>query len=141
MMSVVIATAVTPLIVYLWGRAFPIANNSEFGSVDYDTLKKRNGWIDVIATLTMFIGVLLPFLLVGLVRKDRVIWLPALAIGLMVISHFAWVCAVTLPSGAPRFREFWRFYELRWGIGISGIKLVYIPVGALGVVAAVMLWL
>ena len=140
-MSVAIATVITPLIVYLWARVFPVANNPEFASLDYATLKKRNGWIDAVATLMMFIGLLLPILFVGSVRRDRVMWLVALAIGLMVIAHFVWICAVTLPNGRVRLREFWRFYELRWGIGIRGIKVVYIPLGALGVFAMFMLCL
>ena len=43
-------------------------------------------------------------------------------------------------GGLPRFREFWRFYELRWGIGVTGIKLVYIPFAVLGLVAALKIW-
>lgn len=140
-MSAAIASAITPLIIYVWSRAFPVANNPEFGSVDYAMLKKRNGWIDAIATLMMFIGLLLPFPLIHSIPNDRVGYLFPLALGLMVICPFAWVCAVTLPTGRARFREFWRFYELRWGIGMRGIKLVYVPLGALGVGAAVMLWL
>jgi hypothetical protein len=110
-------------------------------AIDYAMLKKRNGWIDAIATLMTFIGLLLPFPLIHAISEDRVGYLFPLALGLAVACPFAWVCAVTLPTGRARFREFWRFYELRWGIGMRGIKLVYVPLGALGAGAAVMLWI
>lgn len=139
-MSVVAAMVLTPLIVYLWSRAFPVRGNPEFAGVEYQTLKKRNGWIDLVATAMMFVGFALPFMLIPYVRKENAVWLFGMAIGSMVIFHFLWVCAATRSIGGYRSREFWRFYELRWGIGINGIKFVYIPIGMLGLISAAMIW-
>jgi hypothetical protein len=139
-MAVLASIVLTPLIVYVWSRAFPVRSDPEFAAIDYQTLKKRNGWIDLIATAMMFAGLAAPFLLIPFVRKENAMWLIGVAIGSMVIFHFLWVCAATRSFGGQRAREFWRFYELRWGIGIAGIKFVYIPLGVLGIVSAVMVW-
>ncbi len=139
-MAVLASILLTPIIVYWWSRAFPVHNNPEFAALDHESLKKRNGWIDLIATVMMFVGLALPFLPLPFVRKENAMWLAGLAIGSMVIFHFLWVCAATRSFGGRRSREFWRFYELRWGIGIGGIKFVYIPIGMLGLLSAVMVW-
>lgn len=101
-MSVLVSLAVTPLIVYLWSRAFPVLSSSEFAAVEYGDLKKRNGWIDLIVTLMMFVGLVLPFLLMPLVRRDHAMWLVGVAVGSMVILRIAWVCVATWPSEPQR---------------------------------------
>lgn len=139
-MSVLASIVLTPIIVYLWGRAFPVRNDPRFAAFDYQTLKKRNGWIDLVATAMMFAGLGTPLLLIPFVRKENAMWLVGVAIGSMVILHFLWVCVATRSFRGQRAQEFWRFYELRWGIGITGIKFVYVPIGVLGMVSAVMAW-
>lgn len=139
-MAVLASAVLTPLIVYLWSRAFPVRDDLEFASIDYKTLKKRNGWIDWIATVMMFVGLAVPLVVFPFVRKDNAMWLVGLAIGSMIIFHFLWVCVATRSFAGRRAREFWRFYEVRWGIGMAGIKFVYIPIGVLGLVSAVMVW-
>jgi hypothetical protein len=91
-----------------------------------DRLRARNKWLDRAFTLLMFVGLLVPFLVMhklGSVQLDlRVI---GLAFGNMVVLPTAFVAAITLPSGIGRFREFWRYYERKWGIGSKGIAWVY----------------
>jgi hypothetical protein len=102
------------LLVKWWARLTPPASESEFDRLDFEALRARNG----LAPATF--------------------WLLALGFGLMVLLPVAYVAAVTLPHGAQRFREYWRFYELKWGIGLSGIRWVYIPIAILGLVSFVM---
>ena len=52
-------------------------------------------------------------------------WLIGFAIGSMVVLPSAVIAVLTLPRGAVRFREFWRYYEVKWGIGLKGIAWVY----------------
>jgi len=132
------ATALTPVVVYLWGKAFPpdpfrLGERPEY-------LKARNGWIDAVATCFMFAGLVTPMVLFG--RHLNSIGAPVIGLffGLMVIFHFLWICVATLPFGIDRFREFWRFYELRWGIGTRGIQFVYIPIAMLGIISAAYIW-
>lgn len=138
-LSTLAATLLTPLVVTLWSRAFPPEplDNDE----SEKTLRARNGWIDAIATLFMFIGLFLPLVVFGRNFNAVGIWAVGLMFGLMVSMHFLWVCIATIPSGGlTRFREFWRFYELRWGIAMKGIRVVYIPISLLGLFSAVKIW-
>ena len=132
------AALLTPIVIYLWGRAFP-PSPASLGE-RLEALKARNGWVDGVATLFMFAGLAAPFVYFG--RDVNSVGLPivGLMFGLMVIFHFLWVCIATLPFGVERFREFWRFYELRWGIGVKGIQFVYIPIAMLGVISGAYIW-
>lgn len=133
------ATLLTPLVVTLWSRAFPPAPLAELE--DAETLRARNGWIDGVATLFMFGGAFLPLVLFGRNFNAVGMWAVGLMFGLMVSMHFLWVCLATIPfGGRNRFREFWRFYELRWGIAMKGIRLVYIPISLLGFMSAIKIW-
>ena len=78
-MSVLASIVLTPLIVYLWSRAFPVRNDPEFSEIDYAALKKRNGWIDLIATFMMPIGLMVPFLLV----RIKWVYIPIGMLGLL----------------------------------------------------------
>lgn len=138
-LSTFAATLLTPLVVTLWSRAFPPAPLSE--QENAQTLRARNGWIDGIATVFMFVGLFLPLVLFGRNFNAVGIWAVGLMFGLMVSMHFLWVCVATIPfGGLNRFREFWRFYELRWGIGMKGIRAVYIPISLLGLLSVVKIW-
>jgi hypothetical protein len=137
--SIVAATVLTPVIVYFWGRAFPPDPFRELETAEY--LRARNGWIDVVATCFMFVGMLTPLFLFRDNFNSVGMWAVGLSFGLMIIFHFVWICIATLPFGHGRFREFWRFYELRWGIGTRGIQFVYIPIAMLGLVSAAAIWL
>jgi len=89
----------------------------------------------------MFIGLALPLALFGRNINSVGIWAVGLMFGLMVGMHFLWICVATIPfGGLARFREFWRFYEIRWGIAMKGIRVVYIPISLLGLVSAVKIW-
>ena len=138
-LSTVAATLLTPLVVTLWSRAFPPAPLDAQESKE--NLRTRNGWIDAVATIFMFIGLFFPLVLFGRNFNNVGIWAVGLMFGLMVSMHFLWVCVATIPfGGLARFREFWRFYELRWGIAMKGIRVIYIPISLLGLFSAVKIW-
>jgi hypothetical protein len=138
-LSTLVATLLTPLVVTLWSRAFPPAALGELEGKEI--LRARNGWIDAIATIFMFIGLFLPLVLFRHNFNAVGVWAVGLMFGLMVSMHFLWVCVATMPfGGLPRFREFWRFYEIRWGIAMKGIRVVYIPISLLGLFSAVKIW-
>jgi len=41
------------------------------------------------------------------------------------------IALITSREGTERFRKFWRYYEVKWGIGLRSIAWVYVPIGAL----------
>jgi len=66
-------------------------------------------------------------------------WPLGLGLGLMVILPTLFILMVTLPQGSVRVREFMRFYETKWGIGIRGLRWIYVPIAMLGLVSLTML--
>ena len=130
-----IAALVTPLVVLIWQRAFPVSSFSQFDLVGRDELQRRNNWIDRAATFLMFVGLMafvVPYVL-GAPRNDPIGL--ALGFGLMMWLPASFVIGVTLPQGTNRFREFLRWYELKWGIGMRGIAYVYVPLFVLSAFA------
>jgi hypothetical protein len=124
--SVVASAVLTPLIVSLWAWITPVAGKSEFDGMSADQLRSRNKWLDRAFTVLMFVGMAAPIpLLPNPDVKPLAPWLIGLAIGSMVVLPSAVIAGLTLPKGAVRFREFWRYYEVRWGIGLKGIAWVY----------------
>lgn len=124
--SVFASAVLTPLIVSLWAKITPVAGQSEFDGMSADQLRSRNNWLDRAFTALMFVGLAAPMpFFANTDAKPLVPWLIGLAIGSMVALPSAVVAALTLPRGAVRFREFWRYYEVKWGIGLKGIAWVY----------------
>jgi len=120
------SAVLTPLIVALWAKAAPVSARSEFDHLSAGELRARNKWLDHGFTVLMFVGLLVPFACIPLLKSEQqALWLVGMAIGNMVVLPTAVIAAITLPKGAARFREFWRFYEVRWGIGLRGIAWVY----------------
>jgi hypothetical protein len=89
----------------------------------------------------MFVGLAGPIFLLKPEFARFGIWALGLAFGLSISAHFICVSVLTLPfGGLKRFREFWQFYELRWGIAMAGIRVVYIPLVVLGLICALRMW-
>ena len=134
-LSAIAAAIGTPLIMKWWGRLAPPTQASEFDSLSREELRRRNNWIDNVACVLALAGIVSPLLLYanGMSRQNP--WPVGLGFGLMVILPVTLVALLTLPQGLGRFREFWRFYELKYGIGIRGISYVFVPIGVLGIVS------
>ena len=132
-LSTIAAAIGTPLIMKLWGRWSPPTRASEFDSVSKEELRRRNNWIDNVACSLALIGIFSPLLLYANGMSNRNPWPVGLGFGLMVILPVAFVSMFTLPQGFVRFREFWRFYELKYGIGVRGITYVFVPIAVLGI--------
>jgi hypothetical protein len=129
----------TPLIVRWWSRATPPAETSPFDSLGMEVLRARNNRIDNIGTVFSFCGMLtaFPFYFGG--AKSNNFWPVGLAMGMMVIFPVTFFWLATRHGGVARWHEFWRFYELKWGIGLRGLRWVYVPLAGLGLVSLAML--
>ncbi|TNZ55559.1 hypothetical protein CGK45_22995 [Vibrio parahaemolyticus] len=137
-MELALSIVLTPIIIILWAKFFPVAENDEFNFLSQDTLKEKNKWINNISVFLHFVGLVLPIPLISKVSENNpelVPWGIALIFGSMVLIPLIFVSMVTLPRGVKRFREYWRFYELHYGIGIKGIKVVFIPIGLVGLLS------
>jgi hypothetical protein len=90
----------------------------------------------------MFVGLLAPIAALPLLKSERLApWLVGFALGNMVVLPTGVIAAITLPKGVARYREFWRFYEVKWGIGLRGIAWVYGAISVLWIFCLVRLLL
>jgi hypothetical protein len=128
------AVAFTPVAVALWSKLFP---PSKLGVLEnLGELHLRNSWIDAVACFVCGAGFVLPIVLFWS-EIDSVGW-PSigLAFGAGIVLPCIWICIATLPFGLSRYRGFWRFYEQRYRIGMTGIMIIYVPFALLGLVSA-----
>jgi hypothetical protein len=130
-----IAGLLTPLVMFLWKKYFPAVAAPEFAGVPTEVLRRRNDWIDHIANSLMILGAssaVIPWAL-GVPVTDLLA--PALGFGLMLWLPALFILSVTLPHGSLRLREYLRWYELKWGIGLKSISYVYMPFYAAALLA------
>ena len=128
----------TPLIVRWWSRAAPPAETSAFDSLGMDVLRARNNRIDIVGTVLSFCGLLTAFPFYFGSGKSNSGWPLGMGFGMMVIFPVTFFWLATRHGGLARWHEFWRFYELKWGIGLRGLRWLYVPIALLGIVSSVM---
>jgi len=133
------SSLLTPLLVIIWSKMAPIATSSKFDKMGFDKLRDRNNRIDVIFTVFMFVGLVMPLTLYyfNIIGKQN-FWPVGLAFGFAIILPVSVVAIITLRQSTDRFHEFWRYYELKWKIGLPGIRLLYIPLAIIGIISLFM---
>lgn len=128
----------TPFIMRWWSRAAPPARTSEFDSLGIETLRARNDRIDVVGQLLSFCGLLTAFPFYFGSGDTNSPWPLGMGFGMMVILPVTYFWIATRRGGLGRWHEFWRYYELKWGLGLRGLRWVFVPIAALGIVSFVM---
>lgn len=128
----------TPLIMTWWRRVTPPADSSEFDALSRDQLHARNNKIDVIGQIASLCGLLTAFPFYFGPQDSNSPWPLGMGFGMMVIFPVTCFWLATRHGGATRWREFWRFYELKWGVSCRSLRWLYVPIGVLGIVSGVM---
>lgn len=126
-LSGLMGALLTPLIVRWWSRAAPPAETSEFDSLGMDALRARNSRIDNVGTVLSFCGLLTAFPFYFNSSATNSWWPLGMGFGMMVIFPVTYFWLATRGGGLARWYEFWRFYEIKWGIGLRGLRWVYVP--------------
>jgi predicted membrane channel-forming protein YqfA (hemolysin III family) len=109
---------------------------SEFDSVPIDELRLRNNWIEVTGSLIFGGGLFLMLLCMAGIGLNGDVWrLGVFFCFPMTLTLFS-VCLAMLPRGIKRFREFWRFHELKHGTRLALLLSMYVPFAAIGLVSA-----
>lgn len=135
------AMTLTPIVMRIWGRFSPPRHVNESTR---KRLIRRYLWLDISAfALGLAASLWVVFYLFEKVPSHDPIglWVIGLLFGLMVILPIMLICVLTLPFGLSRFNEFWQYYEVQWGVSRTGIWSIYIPLGVLGSISAVRLWI
>jgi hypothetical protein len=140
---------------YLFDRALrfiPPKKMSPFDSISWDQLKARNNWIEN-CNAAIFVGGLVAIYVFfcvdaaahNKIQSDGVIvlgngWIVVFWFCFPVFLNFLFIGIVMLPQGFTRFREYWRYHELKNRIRLAVLLSIYIPWAALGAISAVMLF-
>lgn len=104
---------------YFWDVRAP------YGGMTLRQLKRRNRWINVVATVIMFASLGLPLYLSDIDTDGRVAWFATLTLTSMVSLPAMFVMLVTIPYGISRFYEFASYYEIANGFGWRGLFSLY----------------
>ena len=97
-MEIAASIVLTPIIMWLWGKAFPVTYDREFNFVTFEELKKRNSILNFFSILFHFIGLILPIKLLTSITSpgtEIILWGAALMFGSMVIVPFLFICVAT----------------------------------------------
>ena len=136
--SGVVGGLLAPLIVHWLGRAAPPAETSEFDSLGIETLRARNNQIDVVGQVLSFCGLLTAFPFYFGPLNSESPWPLGMGFGMMAIFPVTYFWIATRGGGLRRWHEFWRYYELKWGVGLRAVRWVFGPLATLGVISLIM---
>ena len=114
-------------------KLIPPKKKSAFDALSWDELRRRNGWIET-AGLVVFGCTFLGFFVLFLAFGTNDAWQAGAVMGLPFFVLFLFIGLVTLKSGWTRFREYWRYHELKHRIRLAVLLSLYIPSTALGLV-------
>ena len=117
-------------------QSFPPSLKSEFKSVPFEELKRRNGWIYKSCYLISLLALCSPL---GFYAAGISVHNPApFALGFVLagILPVALACGITLPSGLRRSHESWHYYEMRQEIRLRVALTFNLAVGAVGLLLA-----
>ena len=133
-----ISGVATPAIMLALSAIVPPSRDSEFDHIPTSTLYARNTWVDRTGQCICLLGIAVPWYYADAwALDDNLGWSIGLIAGLMVAFAYIFYTLATLPRGGlDRFREFFRFYELKHGIGaygVHGIAILATSIGAISV--------
>jgi hypothetical protein len=104
-------------------------------------LALRNIWIDGGALVVFGVS----FTAIGSASLETQaapsIWSAGVLLTLPFAAMILFVCAATLPRGSARLAEFWRYHQMRHGIGGRRLAGLYAALALIGLVSAVKIWL
>jgi hypothetical protein len=118
-------------------QVFRPKKRSIFDSMTFDELQVRNRWIEYGGMTVTLATLILAWGLMVAVGLQHNLWRVGFMLGMPYAAMFAFVSAATLPSGIRRFREYWRFHELKQRIRLAVLLTLYVPPAVLGLVSAV----
>src|SRR6266849_4848333 len=112
-LSTFAATVLTPILLRALGRALPPRRGD---APEYDSLSYRYRSLERWSQLAAFIGIAGAVAFFILLRVGNTPWILGLVFGWPVLVAILFIATFTLPHGLSSWREFWRFYELRYHI-------------------------
>jgi hypothetical protein len=126
-----------PLIGRALSRAFP---PQEPVPNEYEILRSRYNNLNVAAQLASVAAIISSAYFLFSFVPSNTPWIVGVLFGWLVLAPVLLIALFTLPRGFARWREFWRFYELRYKINLRFLTPLYALLCLLGIIStAVML--
>jgi hypothetical protein len=135
-LSIFAATLLTPIITRALSHALPPRQSD---TVEADSLTRRYRSLERWSQLAAVIGVVGAIAFVILLRVGNTPWLLGVVFGWPVLVAVLFIGIFTLPHGLSHWLEFWRFYQLRYGITLRFLAPLYATFCALGVASTAVL--
>jgi hypothetical protein len=131
-----VVIAASALLTPLLGRALSHAFPPQHPAWDhYETLRKRYNALELLSQLAAVLAGIGSVCFLIAMRPPNTPWLVGIVFGWVVLAPILLIALLTLPRGIERWREFWRFYELRYKISLHFITPLYATLCLLGLVS------
>jgi hypothetical protein len=99
---------------------------SEFDAIGFDSLKRRNAWVELAAVCAFALCLVLNWILLLRMSAHRSIWSAIFLLCTPITLFLVVISALTLPFGLARAREFWRYHELKHRSRLGFLLTIYI---------------
>jgi hypothetical protein len=130
------AATLTPILMRWTARAFPPRSRDP---AEFESLRPRYNSLELASQLAAITGAVGLGALVYALRARNTPWFVGLVFGWLVLTPVLLIALATLPRGVTRWREFWRFYELKYGISLRLLAPVYTSLAVLGIISTAVL--
>ncbi|HYR23692.1 MAG TPA: hypothetical protein VEP30_12305 [Chthoniobacterales bacterium] len=131
-LSTFAATVFTPIILHALSRILPAPPSD---TLEVDSLSHRYRSLELWSQLAAIVGVIGAVVFFILMRVGNTPWIVGLVFGWPVLVAVVFIATFTLPHGLSDWRDFWRFYELRYNITLRFVVPLYASLAVLGLVS------
>jgi hypothetical protein len=115
-------------------KRLPAKADSRFDCISQEDLRRKNHWVEMVATAILAASFILIFVGMMVFGLEHNAWRIGLLFCFPVTLMLIFVCAATLPRGLSRFSEFWRYHELKAGVRLDALLMLYIPFAGVGAI-------
>lgn len=132
------ALILVPVLMWLLSRAFPPSSGP---FPDYDLLYSRYRVLDACSQFSGLLGLWGAIFVMLRFRVGNTPWLIGAAFGWLVLAPLVLIvlCTLPRPKGLLRWREFWRFHELKYRISTRFFGPLYVIISLLGIVSTIVI--
>jgi hypothetical protein len=120
----------------LTARAFPPRSRDV---AEFQSLHPRYNSLEIASQFAAILCAVGLGAVVYMMHGRNTPWLVGLIFGWLVLTPVLLIALVTLPRGSAQWREFWRFYELKYGLSLRLVAPVYTVLALLGIVSTAVL--
>jgi hypothetical protein len=131
-----VVIAASAFLAPLLGRALSRAFPPQHPAWDqYETLRRRYTALELSSQLAAMVAGIGAICFLIAVHAANTPWLVAVVFGWLALAPVLLIALFTVPRGVSCWRDFWRFYELRYRISLRFLTPLYVLLCLLGVIS------